>query len=150
MKTEVHPKYQDVSFKCACGAAFTAGSTLSDSTFNTEICSKCHPFYTGKQKLIDTSGRVDKFMEKMKKAQAHAEKGVKKVDNEDAEKAAKETTEQAEEKTTEETTTEAKPKQTKLIDVETVEEEKEEPKEEPKEETKEEAPEAPEKTEEKE
>lgn len=97
MKTEAHPKYQDVNFKCACGAVFTAGSTLSKDTFNTEICSNCHPFYTGKQKLIDASGRVDKFMEKMKKAQAHTEKNVKKVDTEDAEDVAKETAEASEE-----------------------------------------------------
>ncbi|MDA1060854.1 MAG: 50S ribosomal protein L31 [bacterium] len=77
MKTDIHPKYEEIKFTCACGATFLAGSTI-DKDFKTEICSSCHPFYTGKQKLIDTSGRVDKFMAKMKKAQAVAEKNVKK------------------------------------------------------------------------
>lgn len=83
MKTDTHPQYKTIKFKCACGAAFDAGSTITDKDFETEICSKCHPFYTGKQKLIDSSGRVDKFMEKRKKAQAKAEENVKKVDDED-------------------------------------------------------------------
>ena len=69
MKTEIHPKYQDVNFTCACGATFVAGSTIGKEEFQTEICSACHPFYTGKQKLIDSSGRVDKFMAKRKKAE---------------------------------------------------------------------------------
>ncbi|MFA6917428.1 MAG: 50S ribosomal protein L31 [Candidatus Gracilibacteria bacterium] len=67
MKKEIHPKYQDITFTCACGAKFAAGSTIKED-YKTEICSNCHPFFTGKQKLIDTSGRVDKFMAKMKKA----------------------------------------------------------------------------------
>ena len=95
MKKDIHPAYKQVTFACACGATFTAGSTIKGD-FHTEICSKCHPFYTGKQKLVDSSGRVDKFMAKMKKAQAAAEKNVKKVDNEDAEDIAKETAENAE------------------------------------------------------
>lgn len=78
MKTDIHPKYQTVTFSCACGAKYTAGSTM-EKDFSTEICSACHPFFTGKQKLIDTSGRVDKFIAKMKKAQAAAEKKVKKI-----------------------------------------------------------------------
>jgi len=73
MKKETHPKYQTITFKCACGAKFVAGSTL-DKDFNTEICSNCHPFFTGKQKLIDASGRVDKFRAKMVKAKEIAEK----------------------------------------------------------------------------
>lgn len=78
MKKEIHPKYQDITFTCACGAKFVAGSTLQKE-FKTEICSQCHPFFTGKQKLIDSSGRVDKFLAKMKKAQKIAETKVKKV-----------------------------------------------------------------------
>lgn len=69
MKTAIHPNYQDITFTCACGAQFIAGSTIKGD-YKTEICSNCHPFYTGKQKLIDASGRVDKFMEKVKKANA--------------------------------------------------------------------------------
>lgn len=78
MKSDIHPKYQTIAFVCACGSKYIAGSTL-ENDFSTEICSNCHPFYTGKQKLIDTSGRVDKFVARMKKAQVAAEKKVKKV-----------------------------------------------------------------------
>lgn len=73
MKKNIHPKYQKITFKCACGATFVAGSTL-EKDFHTEICSNCHPFFTGKQKLIDTSGRVDKFRAKMTKVKQIAEK----------------------------------------------------------------------------
>ncbi len=62
MKEGIHPKYEQVSVKCACGETFTTGSTKS--SLHVEICSKCHPFFTGKQKLIDTGGRVDKFKKK--------------------------------------------------------------------------------------
>jgi large subunit ribosomal protein L31 len=78
MKDGIHPKYQKIKFTCACGAVFEAGSTI-DKEFRTELCSNCHPFFTGKQKLVDTSGRVDKFYAKVKKAQEQAEKNVKKV-----------------------------------------------------------------------
>lgn len=78
MKPDIHPQYQTITFSCACGATYIAGSTLQKE-FKTEICSNCHPFYTGKQKLIDTSGRVDKFVARMKKAQEIAEKKVKKI-----------------------------------------------------------------------
>lgn len=84
MKKNIHPKYQDINFICACGATFTAGSTI-EKDFHTEICSSCHPFYTGKQKLVDSSGRVDKFLAKMKKAQEKAAKKVKKVKNDETE-----------------------------------------------------------------
>ncbi len=79
MKAEIHPQYKTITFKCACGGEFIAGSTMEKDEFQTEICSNCHPFYTGKQKLIDTSGRVDKFVAKMKKAQETAAKKVKKA-----------------------------------------------------------------------
>ena len=62
MKEGIHPKYQQTTIKCACGAAYQTGSTKPNITV--EICAKCHPFYTGKQKLVDTSGRVDKFNKK--------------------------------------------------------------------------------------
>lgn len=77
MKTDIHPKYQTVTFTCACGAQFIAGSTIKED-YKTEICSNCHPFYTGKQKLIDASGRVDKFMAKVKKANAIKESATPK------------------------------------------------------------------------
>lgn len=91
MKADIHPKYHTITFTCACGSSFIAGSTI-EGDFHTEICSNCHPFYTGKQKLIDSSGRVDKFLAKMKKAQEKAEKKVKTVQPEEAEEAAKEST----------------------------------------------------------
>jgi large subunit ribosomal protein L31 len=69
MKKDIHPKYHDITFVCSCGAKFVAGSVIKED-YKTEICSNCHPFYTGKQKLLDTSGRVDKFMAKVKKAEA--------------------------------------------------------------------------------
>jgi large subunit ribosomal protein L31 len=59
MKEGIHPKFFETTAKCACGETFTTYSTRKDITV--EICSKCHPFYTGKQKLVDTGGRVDKF-----------------------------------------------------------------------------------------
>jgi large subunit ribosomal protein L31 len=60
MKTETHPEYSDVSVKCSCGNAFTTRSTKG-GTLNVELCNECHPFYTGKQKLVDTGGRVERF-----------------------------------------------------------------------------------------
>ena len=62
MKDGIHPNYKPTTIKCACGAVIETGSTKQNITV--EICSKCHPFYTGKQKLVDTSGRVDKFNKK--------------------------------------------------------------------------------------
>lgn len=97
MKTEIHPKYQEITFSCACGAKFVAGSTI-EKEFKTEVCSNCHPFYTGKQKLLDSSGRIDKFREKMKNAQEKAEKSVKKVKKGEEEEAAKESVEEKVEK----------------------------------------------------
>lgn len=81
MKTDLHPKYnKNITVTCSCGSQFLVGSTMPE--IKTEICSGCHPFYTGKQKLIDSAGRVDKFMERVKKAQKMQEKMVKKVDKE--------------------------------------------------------------------
>ncbi|NLV35605.1 MAG: 50S ribosomal protein L31 [Clostridiaceae bacterium] len=62
MKDNIHPKYGEAVVKCACGETFTTGSTKPN--LNVEICSKCHPFFTGKQKLVDTGGRVEKFKKK--------------------------------------------------------------------------------------
>lgn len=94
MKAAIHPKFQTINFVCACGATYIAGSTL-EKDFQTENCSACHPFYTGKQKLLDTSGRVDKFVAKMKKAQDIAAKNVKKVKKGKGEEVAEETAEEA-------------------------------------------------------
>ena len=59
MKTNIHPDYQKTTITCACGNEIETSSTKKD--IKVEICSKCHPFFTGKQKLVDTSGRVDMF-----------------------------------------------------------------------------------------
>ena len=60
MKPEIHPNYNEISVICACGSTFKTRSTMSDD-LHIEICSACHPFFTGKQKLVDTAGRVDRF-----------------------------------------------------------------------------------------
>jgi len=73
MKKGIHPVYyKDTVIKCACGNEIVTGSVSKD--LKTDICSACHPFYTGKQKLIDTAGRVDKFMAQKKVAEDRAEK----------------------------------------------------------------------------
>ncbi len=61
MKEGIHPQYHDVTVICACGNTFQTGTTKNVSELRVEICSKCHPYFTGKQKLVDTGGRVDKF-----------------------------------------------------------------------------------------
>ena len=63
MRSGIHPDYHEISVACSCGHAFQTRSTLSEN-LQVEVCSKCHPFYTGKQKLMDTAGRVEKFMNK--------------------------------------------------------------------------------------
>ncbi|HKY31957.1 MAG TPA: 50S ribosomal protein L31 [Candidatus Polarisedimenticolia bacterium] len=65
MKSGIHPEYQEVTVHCACGEQWTTRSTRKE--LRLEICSKCHPFFTGKQKLIDTAGRVEKFNRKYKR-----------------------------------------------------------------------------------
>jgi large subunit ribosomal protein L31 len=62
VKEGIHPKYEEAVVKCACGETFVTGSTKKN--LHVDICSKCHPFYTGRQKLVDTGGRVDKFKKK--------------------------------------------------------------------------------------
>jgi large subunit ribosomal protein L31 len=65
MKTEIHPQYHQVNVHCACGETWTTGSTKKE--LRVEICSKCHPFFTGKQKLVDSAGRIDRFQRKYAK-----------------------------------------------------------------------------------
>ncbi len=77
MKADIHPKYHDkVTVHCACGQTFVIGSTKE--SINTEICSNCHPYYTGTEKLIDTAGKVEKFRARRAKA-AEAPKKVVKI-----------------------------------------------------------------------
>ncbi len=65
MKSSIHPKYfSDVGITCACGHTVTSGSTKKE--LKTELCSNCHPFFTGKQRLVDTAGRVEKFRARQK------------------------------------------------------------------------------------
>ncbi len=68
MKKDIHPEYQKAVVTCACGNTFETRSVISD--INIDICSNCHPFYTGKQKLVDSGGRVDKFNKRMQNAQS--------------------------------------------------------------------------------
>jgi large subunit ribosomal protein L31 len=67
MKTDIHPAYATTTIKCACGNTIEVGSTKED--ISVEICSQCHPFFTGKQKLIDTAGRIERFRRKYEKFQ---------------------------------------------------------------------------------
>jgi large subunit ribosomal protein L31 len=62
LKKDIHPKYNLIQVKCACGSVFETHSTAKE--IHVEICSACHPFFTGKQKLVDTAGRVEKYMKK--------------------------------------------------------------------------------------
>ncbi len=66
MKSDIHPEYNTLTVHCACGASFEMRSTMSID--QVDICSECHPFYTGKQKLVDTAGRVERFRKKYAKA----------------------------------------------------------------------------------
>lgn len=70
MKTDIHPEYVEAQVVCTCGNTFTTRST--ESKISVEICSQCHPFYTGKQKLMDTGGRVERFRRRAAAAQAKA------------------------------------------------------------------------------
>ena len=71
MKSGIHPQYMDCVVTCGCGASFETRATVEK--LNVEICSSCHPFYTGKQKFVDTAGRVEKFRRRYGLAKAEAE-----------------------------------------------------------------------------
>ncbi len=66
MKPKIHPELHEIEVRCACGNSFTTRSTVK--TLKVEICSACHPFFTGKQKLVDSAGRVERFEKRYKKA----------------------------------------------------------------------------------
>lgn len=61
MKPDIHPEYVETTVTCSCGNQFTTRSTAKSGTIHADVCNKCHPFYTGKQKILDTGGRVAKF-----------------------------------------------------------------------------------------
>jgi large subunit ribosomal protein L31 len=67
MKKDIHPKYEETKIRCACGNVIETGSTRNNIAV--EICSHCHPFFTGKQKLVDTAGRIERFRKKYAKFQ---------------------------------------------------------------------------------
>ncbi len=90
MQTQIHPKWQQASVTCACGNVFTVGSTVPSITV--EVCSVCHPFYTGTMKYVDTAGRVDKFRARREGA---ATKVLSKTDRREIKKQARLKEEQA-------------------------------------------------------
>jgi len=67
MKEGIHPNYQPIKVVCSCGNEFSTRSTIGKEVLHIEVCSMCHPFYTGKQKIVDTAGRVDKFRRKYRR-----------------------------------------------------------------------------------
>lgn len=74
MNKDIHPEYHEIVVTCSCGNTFTTRSTLNKKQLHLEICSACHPFYTGKQRLVDTAGRVERFRDKYKQAAQTEEK----------------------------------------------------------------------------
>ncbi|CAN5637446.1 50S ribosomal protein L31 [soil metagenome] len=73
MKQEIHPNYQEMTVACACGHSFQTRSTMGEE-LHVDICSECHPFFTGKQKLVDTAGRVDRFNKRYARGAAQTTK----------------------------------------------------------------------------
>lgn len=82
MKPDIHPEYKEVKVVCSCGSTFTTRSTLGRESLTLDVCAKCHPFYTGTQKIVDTAGRVDRFRQKygMKSKAKAADKAEKEND----------------------------------------------------------------------
>ena len=76
MKADIHPAYQECTVHCSCGNEFTTRSTVS--SLRVELCSECHPFYTGKQKLVDTGGRVERFQRRYAKSKGAQAQGAAK------------------------------------------------------------------------
>ncbi len=75
MKPEIHPTYHDVKVTCSCGSVFTTRSTLGKDQLLLEVCSACHPFYTGTQRVVGSAGRIDRFKQK------YGKKDAKSADN---------------------------------------------------------------------
>ncbi|HVB26415.1 MAG TPA: 50S ribosomal protein L31 [Mycobacteriales bacterium] len=70
MKTDIHPEYVATTVTCSCGSTFTTRSTAKGGSIHADVCSACHPFYTGKQKILDVGGRVEKFEKRFGRAAA--------------------------------------------------------------------------------
>ncbi len=70
MKADIHPDYHEITVTCSCGHHFKTMSAMAKPELKVEVCSECHPFYTGTQKIVDTAGRIDKFRQKYGKAAA--------------------------------------------------------------------------------
>ena len=81
MKAEIHPKYEEITVSCSCGNSFTTKSTVGRD-LQLDVCSKCHPFYTGQQKIVDTAGRVEKYKERFGSIASLAKKKAKADDQE--------------------------------------------------------------------
>ena len=77
MKREIHHEYVETQVSCTCGASFTTRSTITSGNIRAEVCSECHPFYTGKQKILDTGGRVARFEKRFGKRNAGADAAAK-------------------------------------------------------------------------
>ena len=97
MKTDIHPNYQEITTTCSCGNVLPVMSTLKDN-LSLDVCAKCHPFYTGKQKILDSGGRVKKFQDRFGASgasKAKAKKAETKVEETAAEQVAEEVIEEA-------------------------------------------------------
>ena len=108
MKTDIHPNYQEITTTCSCGNVLPVMSTLKDN-LSLDVCAKCHPFYTGKQKILDSGGRVKKFQDRFGAGVASkpaAKKAESKVEETPVEEVAEEVLETPVEKAVEETSTE--------------------------------------------
>jgi large subunit ribosomal protein L31 len=88
MKPDIHPEYKEVKVVCSCGSTFTTRSTLGRESLTLDVCAKCHPFYTGTQKIVDTAGRVDRFRQKygMKSKAKAADKAADKTETDNDKK----------------------------------------------------------------
>ena len=69
MKPDIHPDYVETKVTCSCGNTFTTRSTARSGAIHADVCSNCHPFYTGKQRLVDTGGRVERFQRRLERAE---------------------------------------------------------------------------------
>jgi len=78
LKANIHPKYQEAVVTCACGATWTTRSTRTQ--LKTDVCSSCHPFFTGEQRIIDTAGQVERFMRRMQRSQERPAQPAPKAD----------------------------------------------------------------------